>query len=211
MNTTNALLDRVRDVKGLTSDYQLAKLLETTPQNVSNWRSNRNGMDNTTAMMVAEHLKANPIEILARLQMDKKLSKRSEKVWSKYVSRILLAPFITAALLTGGDVDADEKEKLSPEQRAALKKLAQEALYEEMKDAENRLPPKKIETKEGDLERQDDKGEQFNNTYVMRTSEYILYAVKYLEQKSKLLGRVITKRASHVFCDALGQAMATTL
>lgn len=112
MNTTNALLNRVREVKGLTSDYQLAKLLETTPQNISNWRTERCGMDNTTAMMVAEHLKANPVEILARLQMDKKISKRAEKVWSKYVSRLLLAPVAAATLMGSPNAEAFDKEKI---------------------------------------------------------------------------------------------------
>lgn len=91
MNVTNKLLDRLSDLKGLTSDYQIAKLLRVTPQRISELRHERRHLSTTEAVQVAEQLGADPIQIIARLELERARTSRIKTVWEKYRGRLLLA------------------------------------------------------------------------------------------------------------------------
>lgn len=166
MNVTNALLDRVAEVKGLTSDYQLAKELETNPQIVSNWRNNRRNMDMDTALMVADILGTDPLPIMAKLQLEKKHSKRAIRLWEKYVPRALLGPLITGLLLQPGDVQATG-ENADKECKEKLKEDAVRELYEKGKGKHAVIEDGKIRY----LTDEEWEKERVNKTPVIRTDD----------------------------------------
>jgi predicted transcriptional regulator len=65
-NVTNALLDEVREAKGLTSDYQLAKLMAVRQQTVSSYRSGRTQMSDEIALKLASMIGKDAAKVLAR-------------------------------------------------------------------------------------------------------------------------------------------------
>lgn len=101
MNTTQALIDRVKSVRGLPSDYKLAEHLGVTRAAVSNWRKGASQMDDTTALQIAEDLGLDPLEVMARLKLERHHTPRDERVWGKRLGRVLVAA-ASAAIVTGG-------------------------------------------------------------------------------------------------------------
>ena len=100
MNVTNELLDRYAELEGLKTNYAIAKSLGLTPPTVYGYRKGKSQMDDTTALMVAERLKADPMQILARLHIERAPTERVKTVWEKYSGRLLLAVVGTATLAT---------------------------------------------------------------------------------------------------------------
>lgn len=90
-DTTNDLLNRYADLKGLKSDRQIAINLGITPSAVYNYRSGLSKMDDATAVQVAEAIHADPLETLARLHLERNPTPRQRSVWEKYRGRVLLA------------------------------------------------------------------------------------------------------------------------
>ena len=100
MESANHLLDRYAQVNGLTSDYQIAKHLGVTPQAISNVRRGRGRFGNTTAVLVAESIGADPMAVIAQLEIERAADSRVKTVWGKYCARVLLA-FVAATLTWG--------------------------------------------------------------------------------------------------------------
>lgn len=57
-------IDRVKAVKGIESDYGIAKLLNLTPQAISNYRSKTPTMNEETSIKVAELLGMQPAGVV---------------------------------------------------------------------------------------------------------------------------------------------------
>lgn len=96
MNTTNKLLDRYAELEGLRSDYAIAKSLGVSRQVVSSYRTGRTQMDSTTAMVIADRIGADHLEVLARIEIERAPTERVKTVWGRHVGRLLLA--IVAAI-----------------------------------------------------------------------------------------------------------------
>lgn len=101
MNTTQTLLARVKELKGLTSDYQLAKLLGVSRQAVSHWQNGRHELDQTTAVQVAELLQVDPMQVMAELQCARASNTRERHVWERYRGRVHTATVAAVAVLAG--------------------------------------------------------------------------------------------------------------
>lgn len=97
-NTTNKLLDRFAQVENLRSDYAIAKKLGIRASTVSGYRHGRSQLDSTTAMQIAERIGADPLEVLARIEIERAPTERIKTVWGKHVGRLLLAVALAFAL-----------------------------------------------------------------------------------------------------------------
>lgn len=96
-NTTTRLLDRYKEVLGITSDYEAAKRLDVTRATISRWRKGFT-MDDATALKIAEELGiAPPLAVLAEVNLDRRLSTRDRRIWERYRARVSVAAL--AALL----------------------------------------------------------------------------------------------------------------
>ena len=87
-NATTNLLDEVRKIKGIGSDYALAKLLAVRQQTITNYRSGRTQMDDTIVLRVARMLARPPAPLLAQLASERAKDPEVAKVW-KDVARTL--------------------------------------------------------------------------------------------------------------------------
>ena len=94
-NVTNQLLDRYQDVTGLKTSYAVAKALGLQPPTVYGYRSGKSQMDVTTAKLVAERIGADPLEVIARLEIERAPTERVKTAWSRNVGRPLLALALT--------------------------------------------------------------------------------------------------------------------
>lgn len=106
---TNQLLDRYAEAKGLNSDYKIAKALGITRQAVSNWRNEKNHLDDTACLQIAEALNIDPLTIMAKVRETRKQSPREQATWERYRGRIALA--VMAAIIAGGTDVAESSEQ----------------------------------------------------------------------------------------------------
>lgn len=94
MKNTVELLDAVRQRRGLTSDYQLAKLLEMSPNRVSNWRTGKNTMDNVAAMKIAELLERPALEVIALVEAERARDTKQRNFWLQVAAGAAAAIFV---------------------------------------------------------------------------------------------------------------------
>ncbi|ELE8117801.1 transcriptional regulator [Vibrio fluvialis] len=71
MNYTNALLDRVKAMFNLTSEYQLAKFLEVPYSSLHRWRKGQNSMEWDTAFRICDLLNEDDQNVVYGLIDDK--------------------------------------------------------------------------------------------------------------------------------------------
>jgi hypothetical protein len=64
-------LDQLKAAYGLTSDYQLAKKLATSPARISNYRCNANFMDDAMCLKVAELLELDALFVVASVNIER--------------------------------------------------------------------------------------------------------------------------------------------
>ncbi len=109
MKTTLDFLDSVKAKHGLTSDYQLAKLLECQPSAISNYRMGRSRLDDDAALKVADLLSIDPVFVLANIHAERAKTQEQKKIWSrvaKMVSGVSAAVFC-AVILSAVDLPTD--------------------------------------------------------------------------------------------------------
>lgn len=97
---TKDLLDAIRLRHNLRSDYMVAKLLDVSTQNVSNWRAGRSGMSDDVALRAAALLELDPGYVL--------VSVAAERAKPGAVRKALAtaAAVLASAAATGGQAAA---------------------------------------------------------------------------------------------------------
>jgi predicted transcriptional regulator len=80
-NASNALLDEVREIKGIESDYALAKLLGVRQQTVSSYRSGRTQMSDEIALRLALMIGKPAAPIFAELAAERAKHPDVAKIW----------------------------------------------------------------------------------------------------------------------------------
>ena len=108
VTTTTALLDRVKQVHKLPSDYALAKKLGVTHNAISNYRSGKSSPAPEVSAAIAELLGQPPLEILAMIECEREAGKENPRpwvmdLWNRYCPRLLPA-IVAASIATGGVV-----------------------------------------------------------------------------------------------------------
>lgn len=85
MQTTTALLlDRWKERRGISSDYEAARALGVSRSSLSNWRKGTNHADVIAAATMAEDLGMEPIEVLAAIQADREIRPQAQAIWRRY-------------------------------------------------------------------------------------------------------------------------------
>jgi plasmid maintenance system antidote protein VapI len=82
-NTTTDLLDEVREIKGLGSDYALAKLLDVRTQTITSYRTGRTQMSDEMALRAARVLGRAPAPVFAQLAAERAKDLEVAKVWTE--------------------------------------------------------------------------------------------------------------------------------
>lgn len=90
MNTLE-YLDAVKAKTGLTTDYQLAKLLELEPSNITMYRKGRRVMDPYIATRVAEILEVPPMLVIAQSQLEREKDETKRAYWRKFAAAVTAA------------------------------------------------------------------------------------------------------------------------
>lgn len=99
MQTTNEFLDSVKAKHGLTSDYQLSKLMQCTHSVISGYRHGRSKMDEETACKVADLLELEPGYVMACIAAERAKSEKVKKAWQHIANMAVAA---TVLLVIGG-------------------------------------------------------------------------------------------------------------
>ena len=82
-NATNALLDDIKDTKGIESDYKLAKVLEVRQQTITNYRSGRSQMSDEIAFRAARMLGRAPGPVMAQIAGERAKDAQVSKAWAE--------------------------------------------------------------------------------------------------------------------------------
>lgn len=82
-NTTTDLLDEVRKIKGLESDYALAKLLDVRTQTISSYRTGRTQMSDEMALRATRVLGRAAAPVFAQLAAERAQSQEVATVWAE--------------------------------------------------------------------------------------------------------------------------------
>jgi hypothetical protein len=85
--TTIEYLDAVKTAKGLTSDYQLAKLLGFPLSSVSSYRTGRRFFDDEAALTVAQVLHLNPLVVIAAANAERAKTAEQKARWMEVVEK----------------------------------------------------------------------------------------------------------------------------
>ena len=82
-NTTNTLLDELKEAHGIESDYALKDLLGVESSGLSNYRHLRSQLSDEMALRVAKLLDRPPAPILAMLAAERAKDPEVAKVWTE--------------------------------------------------------------------------------------------------------------------------------
>jgi anti-sigma-K factor RskA len=84
MTYTNELIDRYKSTIKVDSDYAVAKALGIRPNRISNYRTGISHADDKTAVMLATVLHLDPMETIARINMDRASDKEDKAFWRRF-------------------------------------------------------------------------------------------------------------------------------
>jgi hypothetical protein len=93
-------LDAVKRKHSLTSDYQLAKLLDCPTPVVSRYRTGHRVMDDYTAARVAELLDMEPLVVIAQANAERERDEGKKAFWRKYAAGVIGAVLVSLQLTT---------------------------------------------------------------------------------------------------------------
>jgi len=78
----NEWLDKAKEKEHLNSDYKLAKLIGIDSGGIANIRK-RNGMDNFTAVRIAEILEIDKLKVIIDMEIQKAKTANKKEFWQK--------------------------------------------------------------------------------------------------------------------------------
>ena len=87
MNTTNAVIDRIKSQHNVTSDYAVSKLLGVTRTSLSDYRHNRRQFSDEIAFRAAKLVDLNPVELLTNLHSERASNDIESELW-KSISKM---------------------------------------------------------------------------------------------------------------------------
>jgi hypothetical protein len=96
---SNGWLDQVRQAHGLTSDYQLSKLLAVGSSRIGNYRSGRSEFDEDMASRVGQALGVHPAHVLATVRAGKARTDKAREVWESIAKQFGQVACLVAAVL----------------------------------------------------------------------------------------------------------------
>jgi len=109
MRTTTDYLDALKTRLGVSSDYQLSKVMKVRQSLISNYRTGRSHFDDAMAIEVAKTLEVDPGEVLAAMQAERTKCPAAKKAWQRLSESLmagLLACFIGVSGMAPAPVSA---------------------------------------------------------------------------------------------------------
>lgn len=94
MNTLQ-YLDAVKARRGITSDYALAKILQTSQAAISGYRAGRRVFDDDVALTIACELEVNPLAVIAAANLERAKTPEMRARWIDILEGFL-APLLHA-------------------------------------------------------------------------------------------------------------------
>lgn len=88
-NTTTDLLDEIREIKGLTSDYQVAKLLDVRTQTITSYRTGRTQMNDEMALRATRVIGRATAPVFAQLAAERASHPDVKKVWQEAAKQLV--------------------------------------------------------------------------------------------------------------------------
>lgn len=101
MSYTNELIDRYKKAIKVDSDYAVAKALGLRPNRISNYRTGISHADDKTAVMLATVLHLDPLETIARINMDRATDRKDKAFWRKLAGSAALLVFALSVSMQG--------------------------------------------------------------------------------------------------------------
>lgn len=111
MRTTNDFLDGIMQKHGLTTDYQLHKLLGVTKQTIYRYRANRGSFDEDVAIRAANLLEIDPMYVLACVAGERTRHESARELWLKFAEKmkpaavLAVVAFALMQFASGGTLD----------------------------------------------------------------------------------------------------------
>jgi len=91
------LFDKVREKKGLTSDYQLGKLLEINTNRISDYRKGKVKADNFLLTKIAIILEIDPLKVIVEIEAETEKNEVKRDFWRSFRSSWSRAAVTTTA------------------------------------------------------------------------------------------------------------------
>jgi DNA-binding XRE family transcriptional regulator len=88
METTKTLLDAVKEAKGITSDYALAKTLELPKQRISGYYKGKEAPNEFVCLQIAKALGRSYEEVTAIVRIEAEKDENRRQVWQEYYKNI---------------------------------------------------------------------------------------------------------------------------
>lgn len=91
MHSVNQLLDEVKWINQIKSDYKLAQFLNITPNTIANYRHGRSRPDDKTLFKLAElaNMEQEDIDVLAvRLHAERSSNQEAKEFWNRIIVRL---------------------------------------------------------------------------------------------------------------------------
>lgn len=87
MKQTTRFLNEAKQIKGIESDYALAKMIGITKSAISNYRNGTSKMDDYSAAQIAEIIGIKPIEVIATIHAEREKNEKKKKYWENLIER----------------------------------------------------------------------------------------------------------------------------
>ena len=97
--TINALLDRVREVRNLKSDYQMSKCTGFSIQKIGNWRHGRVLPDEKACQTLAVAAGLDPDVVIAQVHALRTKDSAARAIWERIAERLQMAAHGLAAVI----------------------------------------------------------------------------------------------------------------
>lgn len=91
MNYTLDLIGKLKDKKGLDSDYAVAKALKIHPNRISNYRTGKSHADDKMAIVLADELGLDRLQTIARINADRAADATDKAFWRKVAAHAACA------------------------------------------------------------------------------------------------------------------------
>lgn len=97
--TIGDVLDRVREVRGLKSDYAIHKAYGISVQKLANWRHGRNLPDENSCQTLADAAQIDPDVLIAQVHAMRAQDSAARAIWERIAERLQVAAHGLAAVI----------------------------------------------------------------------------------------------------------------
>jgi len=127
MNTTLDVINRIKSVHHVNSDYAVAKLLGVTRQAISKYRNKGQQFDDSVAFRAAKLVKMNPARLVTILHKERAANDDELNAWNEIESKCNLALDLKKQEVIE-TFDAAIKGKLNAKQKRKLRSIAEQCI-----------------------------------------------------------------------------------